>query len=98
MPSLAEAFADNAKDAAADVDMVASSPEDVYESVRRATEGASTIVLGSHEFLPDALWDPLRQLPGVVKAASDEELAKAEVGITSAFAGVASTGSVCIAM
>jgi len=98
MSSLADTFTTNAREAAAFVERVAPSPDELRDAVRRSTQDTSRIVLGPCEYLPAALRDSLHELPGVVAKPSDEQLSTADVGISSAFAGVASSGSVCIAM
>jgi L-lactate utilization protein LutC len=98
MASLAETFVVNAKEAAAVVEHVAPSPGAVRVAVDRAVQGAAKIVLGGYEFLSIELWAVLSDLPGVISQPSDAQLSTADVGISSAFAGVASSGSVCIAM
>jgi L-lactate dehydrogenase complex protein LldG len=61
--------------------------------------GSSTsIVLGPQDFMSNDTMDVLRELPGVIPQPSDEQLSTADVGVSAAFAGVASSGSVCIAM
>jgi L-lactate dehydrogenase complex protein LldG len=42
--------------------------------------------------------EALQDLPGVILEPSDEQLSTADVGVSAAFAGVASSGSVSIAM
>ncbi len=48
--------------------------------------------------LPSDLFADLRKLPAIVTDRSKEALAACDVGITEAFAGVARTGSVCVAV
>ena len=48
--------------------------------------------------LPSDLFADLRKLPVIVTDRSKEALAACDVGITEAFAGVARTGSVCVAV
>jgi L-lactate dehydrogenase complex protein LldG len=48
--------------------------------------------------LPAEVFAGLRDLPGAITEPTDEQLATADVGVTEAFAGIASTGSVCITM
>lgn len=98
MSSLAETFAVNAREAAAVVEHVPPLPSAVRNAAYRAAEGATTIVLGGNEFLPSELWAALSDLPELIPQPLDAQLSKADVGISSAFAGVASSGSVCIAM
>jgi L-lactate dehydrogenase complex protein LldG len=98
MASLTALFEANAKEAAADVLRVGNSPERVRSAVQQAAAGARVIVLGVGEFLPANILASLREVPGVIPEPSDEQLATAQVGVSGAFAGVASSGSVCIVM
>jgi len=98
MASLIALFEANAKEAAADVLRVGISPERVRLAVQQAAAGARSIVLGVGEFLPVGVLEKLREIPGVIPEPTDKQLATAQVGVSSAFAGVASTGSVCVAM
>jgi L-lactate dehydrogenase complex protein LldG len=98
MPDLATLFEQNAAAAAAEVVRCERTPLAVRTAVERAAEGARTIVLCDPEFLPVPLFAGLRGLAGVISKADEEQLATAEVGVTEAFAGVASTGSVCVTL
>jgi L-lactate dehydrogenase complex protein LldG len=66
--------------------------------VERAAAGARKIVVSGTEFLSVALLAEVRGLPGVISEPRDEELGVADAGVTEAFAGVASSGSVCVTM
>ena len=98
MTDLLNTFECNAKEAAADVFLVERSPSQIRSAIQELTEGATSIVLGLSELLPGNIAEELRGIPGVIQEPSDEQLSKAQVGLSDAFAGVASTGSVCIAM
>ena len=98
MTELLASFEANAKEAAAFVGRVGAAAASVREAVQRAAGSAGKIVLGPEEFLPKETMGALRDLPGVILQPSDEQLSTAEVGVSAAFAGIASSGSVCIAM
>ena len=98
MSELIASFEVNAIEAAAQVQGVRARPDALREAVGRLVSGASSIALGAGEFIPDGLMEALRGLPGALEAPTDEQLSKADVGITGAFAGVASAGSVCVVM
>jgi L-lactate dehydrogenase complex protein LldG len=98
MASLIALFEANAKEAAADVLRVGGGPERVRSAVQQAAAGGRSIVLGAGEFLPNGVLEKLREIPGVIPEPTDEQLSTAQVGVSGAFAGVASSGSVCIAM
>lgn len=98
MSDLLTTFETNAKEAAALVERVGATPTSVRAAVERAVNGAANIVVGPTEFLPAEIMVALQDLPGVIAQPSDEQLSTADVGVSAAFAGVASSGSVCIAM
>jgi L-lactate dehydrogenase complex protein LldG len=98
MSELLAAFEAHAKEAAAFVERVGPSTACIRAAVEKAVGGSTKIVLGPSEFLPKETMDALRDLPGVLLEPSDEQLSTADVGVSAAFAGVASSGSVCIAM
>jgi L-lactate dehydrogenase complex protein LldG len=98
MIDLAATFEENAMDAAAMVWRCKRTPVALRDVVALATSKARGIVLTEAEFLPVSLVDGLRGLAGVIPKPHDDELAVADVGITEAFAAVASTGSVCVAL
>lgn len=98
MFDLLATFETNAKEASALVECVGASPTAVRAAVQRAVNGSEKIVLGPSEFLPAEAMMALEDLPGVIAQPSDEQLSTADVGVSAAFAGVASSGSVCIVM
>ena len=98
MPELIDTFEANAVEAAAEVRRLRASRDEIHQDIEQATRGAGSIVLGAGEFLPAGLMESLGDIPGVLSSPTDEQLSKAEVGVCGAFAGVASAGSVCIAM
>jgi L-lactate dehydrogenase complex protein LldG len=95
---LLSTFESNARDAAADVFVTDRSPAQVRSALQELTKDASSIVLGAGEFLVAETLQALRQIPGVILQPTDEQLSTAPIGVSDTFAGVASTGSVCIAM
>src|SRR5271170_1610289 len=70
----------------------------VRAAIAQAAEGARTLVITSGEFVSAEIFAEARQLPGVIAKPTDDQLAAADAGVTEAFAGVARTGSICIAM
>jgi L-lactate dehydrogenase complex protein LldG len=96
--NLSEAFERAASEVAAVVEHTPRKPRAVCDAIERITDHAANIVVGGGEFLPPALFEAVRAIPGVNLAPTDEQLAGAPVGVTDAFAGIASSGSVCIAM
>jgi len=97
-PSLVDLFIARATEAAAKVERIPRSVQEVRAAIARATEGAHTLVIAEGEFVPAAVISSARTLPGVIHKPTDDQLATADAGVTEAFAGVARTGSICIAM
>lgn len=98
MSDLAATFEANAIQAAASVKRIRNSADEVCSAVQQAAPGAATIILDPGEFLPREIVHSLQGIPRVLLQPSDEQLSGADAGVSSAFAGVASTGSICIAM
>lgn len=96
--NLSEAFERAATDVAAYVERSSRSARAVCAAIERATSGAKPIVIGGGEFIPAELLSAIRAMPQVNPAPTDEQLALAPAGVTDAFAGIASSGSVCVAM
>jgi L-lactate dehydrogenase complex protein LldG len=94
--NLSEAFERAATDVAAIVERTSRAPAAVCAAIERITNHAPGIVIGGGEFLAPGLFGAVRSLPGANLAPTDEQLAVAPAGVTDAFAGVASSGSVCI--
>jgi L-lactate utilization protein LutC len=98
MNDLVGAFEGNAKEAGADVLIVANTPGNIRVAIEDLTRNAESLVLGLGEFVSLQILEELDTIPNVVRNPSDEQLSLAQVGVTDAFAGVASTGSVCVAL
>jgi L-lactate dehydrogenase complex protein LldG len=82
--------------AAGSVERVHGSARDLAVAVGRIARGK--IAIAEPLDLPTELFSEIRQLPGVTLERSKAELASCDVGITDVFAGVARTGSVCVAV
>lgn len=80
----------------ATVEHVARSGEAIREAVLRRAGGESPIVVAQPRRLPPEYFSPLLQEASVLAAPRVDEFRAAPVGVTEAFAGVASTGSVCV--
>jgi L-lactate dehydrogenase complex protein LldG len=93
---LIEQFTQAATAAAATVERVASSPEAIAEAVSRVAPNAARIAVAEAHDLDASLFEACRRLPAVFSERTKQALATADVGITEAFACVASTGSVCV--
>jgi L-lactate dehydrogenase complex protein LldG len=91
-----EQFVRAATAAAASVTRVPRNAHAITAAVAQITAGCRTMVIAQVSCLEAGLTAGLRDLPGVLGDASDEQLATADAGITGAFAGIASTGSICV--
>ena len=104
--SLIQKFVAAAEGSGATVERLLHSPESLKEAIQRVlssgneTSSASSgqALLAEPDDLPPELWAPLRDLKQVIEHPTDDQLRSVRVGITDAFAGVARTGSVCVAM
>ena len=93
---LLQQFETAAKSAAASVERVSFSAASLELAVKKIAKGR--IAIAETLDLPSDLFSDVRRLPGVVTGRSKQELATCDVGVTEAFAGVARTGSVCVAV
>ena len=96
--SLVDLFVARATDAAAKVERIGRAASDVRAAVARATDGLRSLVVADGDHIPADVFNSLRTIPRVIPKPTDDQLATADAGITEAFAGVARTGSICIAM
>jgi L-lactate dehydrogenase complex protein LldG len=96
--TLTELFVENARGAAALVETVQASRDQVFGALQKAAQGARSIVVANGEWVRPEILSAARGLPNVLVSPSDEQLARADAGITEAFAGVASSGSICVAL
>ena len=95
--SLVEEFEQSARAAAATVERVPRTPEQIAAAVARIVPGGP-LAVADPVCLPSLLFDACRRLPGVFSERTRQAMDRCMVGITDAFAGVARTGSVCIAV
>jgi len=96
-PSLVELFIAQASEAAATVERVPREVQEVRAAIYRATDGVRSIVIADGEVLP-GVFTAARSLTGALSKPNDDQLSTADAGVTEAFAGIARTGSICIAM
>ncbi len=96
--SLIQQFMAAAEGTGATVERLPRSPEALKEAIQRVLSSGDEVLLAEPDDLPPELWDPLRALERIIDHPTDDQLRSAMVGITDAFAGVARTGSVCVAM
>ncbi len=94
--SLVETFEAAARGAAATVERVARSSEAIAAAVARVAPPGAPIAIADPLVLAPELLEGCRLLPGVFAGRSKKEMDACMVGVTDAFAGVASSGSVCV--
>lgn len=93
---IVERFLAEARAVAATVECVEHSALAIANAVAKASSGAQRIVVAEAHDIPDDLFVLCRQLPGVFSGRTRRDLATADVGVTDAFAAVATTGTVCV--
>jgi L-lactate dehydrogenase complex protein LldG len=96
--NLLEEFEDAARAAGASVERLPCDASAVAAAVQRIVPAAARIAVADSRDLPTELLDGCRRLPGVFAGRTKNELAQADVGVTEAFAGVAASGSLCVAV
>ena len=89
-------FEQEACAAAATVERVPRSPEQLAAAVRRVAPEAKRIAIAEPLDLAPELFLSCCALPGIVHERTKEALSSLDVGITDAFTGVARTGSICV--
>jgi L-lactate dehydrogenase complex protein LldG len=93
--SLIDAFEKSATAAAATVERVARTPDQIAAAVARVAP-AGPLAVAEPLYMPADLFDACRRLPGAFDPRSRKAMDDCVVGITDAFAGVAHSGSVCV--
>jgi len=96
--SLVDLFVTRATEAAAKVERIGRSSAEVRDAVTRITEGLRSLVIADGDYVSPDVFNTLRMIPRVIPKPTDDQLAAADAGITEAFAGIARTGSICVAM
>jgi L-lactate dehydrogenase complex protein LldG len=77
---------------------VAEQSEELARAVLRVAPAARRIAVAPPADLPSDLFAGCQRLPGVFTGRGKTELAAADVGITDAFAAIARTGTICVAL
>jgi len=95
-PSLLDEFTTAATNAVAKVQLIERSAEALRDAVLRAVGDAPRILYAAPQELPVELFVEFARDPRVRPNPTPEEMVASAAGVTEAFAGVASTGSVCI--
>jgi L-lactate dehydrogenase complex protein LldG len=89
-------FAETATKAVATVEVIERSPLALCHAILRAVGGVTRILFAPPQELPIALFSEFLNDARVVANPTPDEMVHSAAGVTEAFAGVASTGSVCI--
>jgi L-lactate dehydrogenase complex protein LldG len=89
-------FAEAAVKAVATVEIVERSPAALRDAILRAASDAKGILFAPPRELPVALFSEFTRDPRVVSDPTPDQMVHSSAGVTEAFAGVASTGSVCV--
>ena len=89
-------FAEAAVKAVASVEVIDRSPAALRDAILQAVGDAKRILYAPPQELPAALFSEFAADPRVCADATPDEMVHSAVGVTEAFAAVASTGSVCI--
>src|SRR6266852_3102261 len=93
---LLEQFLKTARDAAATVEAIERSPDALCTALQRATQGLDKILCAEPQDLPASLFSRFLADPRVITNPSQEELKTLPAGVTEAFCGIASSGSICV--
>ena len=91
-------FKEAAQKAGATTEEIDPSEEALCNSLLRIVSDSNKILMSESEFIPGNLFNKVKEKINIVTKPDTRELASIEIGITGAFAGVARTGSVCIAV
>jgi L-lactate dehydrogenase complex protein LldG len=89
-------FVENAVKAAATVEVIDRSPLTLRDAILREVGNVTRILFAPPQELPIALFSEFLNDARVVADPTPDEMVHSAAGVTEAFAGVASTGSVCI--
>ncbi len=89
-------FETAAQAAAAVVHRIPRTATAIVHSVRALTPAGSRIAVATPQWISPELISECLRLPGLVTERTRAALSQTEVGVTDAFAGVASSGSVCV--
>jgi L-lactate dehydrogenase complex protein LldG len=89
-------FIAEARAVAASIEIVERSAAAIATAVTKAAPEAKRIVIAQATHVPDDLFALCRKMPGVFTEQTRSALAAADLGITDAFAAIATTGTVCV--
>lgn len=96
--NLIEEFVQSAEAAAARVQVIQSDSEPLNNSLSHLIRNEKSVILGLSDNLDPELFSKFRSDNRVIAEPTKEQLKSTRAGITDAFCGVASTGSVCVSV
>lgn len=91
-------FVKSAENAAATVEVIPSESDSLNSSLLKLTEEDECVLMALSNDFSQELFSEFRSNDKVVIKPTKEQLKTIKVGITDAFCGIASTGSVCISV
>lgn len=91
-------FLESAHAAAATAETVGRNAEDLNASLLSATADDTFVLFSQPDDLDPMLFHLFLQNPRVITSPTKEQLSSVEAGVTDAFCGIASTGSVCVSI
>jgi L-lactate dehydrogenase complex protein LldG len=89
-------FTESARNAVANVEVIDRSPAALRDAILKAAGDANRILYAPPNDLPKELFSAFAADPRVAVDPTPDQLVHSDAGVTEAFAGVASTGSICI--
>lgn len=93
---LLEQFVIEARNAVASVEVIDRDPKLLSEAILAAAGGAQRILFAPPQVMSPELFTQFAADPRVMSEPDSEQMVHSAVGVTEAFAGIASTGSVCV--
>ena len=96
--SLLREFIRNAVQAAATVEVIPADPLALANALSTQTADDGDVLLAEPSDLDPSLFAKFKTNPNVINAPDKEQLKTTRTGVTDAFCGVASTGSVCVSV
>ncbi|MCF7803632.1 MAG: LUD domain-containing protein [Candidatus Marinimicrobia bacterium] len=87
-----------AEGAGASVEIISIETDSVSAAISQHLRENSITIFASSASLESDLTTTIRNMDGIIEHPNDEELEAAWCGITGAFAGIARTGSICVAV
>lgn len=98
MTQFIEQFRNNAQTAGATVATVRRKAEAIYDHLSGWISADKPGVLATPDYLDEQLFASLGKIDGLITNPNETELESAYYGVTDAFAGIARTGSICVAV